>query len=72
MAALSGVIYASYVGYIDLNPVSLDEFILMLCMLIMVEGVGNFRGPFVGALVLFLIPDTVCCRQYTASGILFA
>ncbi|MBL7204159.1 MAG: branched-chain amino acid ABC transporter permease [Desulfobacteraceae bacterium] len=58
MAAVSGVIYASYVGYIDPSSASLDESILMLCM-VMVGGVGNIRGPIVGALVLLLIPEAL-------------
>lgn len=56
MAAVSGVIYASYVGYIDPSSATLDESILMLCM-VMVGGVGNFKGPLLGALVLLLIPE---------------
>jgi branched-chain amino acid transport system permease protein len=58
MAAISGVIYASYVGFIDPSAASLDESILMLCMVV-VGGVGNFRGPIVGALVLVLIPEAL-------------
>lgn len=58
MAAVAGAIYASYVGYIDPSAASLDESILMLCMVI-VGGVGNFRGPLVGALVLLAIPEAL-------------
>lgn len=55
-AALSGVIYSSYVSYIDPISASLDDSILMLCM-VLVGGVGNFRGPLVGAFVLLAIPE---------------
>ncbi len=55
-AGLAGVIYASYVGYIDPSNGSLDESILMLSALL-VGGAGNFRGPLVGAVVLLLIPE---------------
>jgi len=56
MAALAGAIYASYVSFIDPSTASFDESILMLCMVI-VGGVGNFRGPIVGALVLLMLPE---------------
>ncbi len=56
MVAVAGALYASYISYIDPSAASLDESILMLCMVI-VGGVGNFRGPLVGALVLLAIPE---------------
>ena len=56
LAAVGGVIYASYVSYVDPTAASLDESILLLCMLC-VGGMGNFRGPMVGALVLLLLPE---------------
>ncbi len=58
MASLAGAIYAGYVSYIDPSTASLDESILMLCMVI-IGGVGNFRGPIVGALVLLAIPEAL-------------
>lgn len=58
-AGIAGALYASYVSYLDPSSGSLDESILMLCM-VLVGGVGNFRGPIVGALVLLLIPE--CLR----------
>lgn len=57
-AALSGTIYSSYVTYIDPSSASLDQSILLLCMLI-VGGTGNFRGPLVGAAVLLAIPEVL-------------
>jgi len=56
MAAVGGVIYASYVTYIDPSAASLDESILLLCMLC-VGGMGNFRGPVVGAALLLILPE---------------
>jgi len=58
MVAIAGALYASYVSYIDPSTASLDESVLMLCMVI-VGGVGNFRGPLVGALVLLAIPEAL-------------
>ncbi len=56
VAGVAGAIYASYVNYIDPTVASLDESMLVLCM-VLVGGVGNFRGPLVGALVLIAIPE---------------
>lgn len=56
MAAAAGTVYASYISYIDPTSASLDDSILFLCM-VLVGGVGNFRGPIVGAAVLLAIPE---------------
>lgn len=56
LAAMAGAIYSSYVSYVDPSSASLDESILLLCM-VLVGGAGNFRGPLVGALVLLAIPE---------------
>jgi branched-chain amino acid transport system permease protein len=56
MAALSGAIFSSYVTYVDPTSASLDESILLLSMLC-VGGLGNFRGPIVGAIILTVIPE---------------
>jgi branched-chain amino acid transport system permease protein len=62
MAAIAGAIYASYVGYINPSAASLDQSILMLCM-VLVGGVSNLRGPLVGALVLLAIPELLRFAQ---------
>jgi len=56
LVAVAGALYASYVGYLDPSSASLDESILMLSM-VLVGGVGNFRGPIIGALVLIAFPE---------------
>jgi branched-chain amino acid transport system permease protein len=56
MVAVGGAIYAAYVGYIDPSAGNLEQSVLFLCMVI-VGGVGNFRGPLVGALILLLLPE---------------
>jgi branched-chain amino acid transport system permease protein len=56
--AVAGVLYASYVSYIDASSATLDESILMVCMLL-VGGVANFRGPLVGAAVLVALPEVL-------------
>jgi branched-chain amino acid transport system permease protein len=56
MVAVAGALYASYVSFIDPGVASLDESVLMLCMVI-VGGAGNLRGPLLGAVVLLSIPE---------------
>ena len=58
MVAAAGAIYASYVSYIDPGVSTLNESVLMMCMVI-VGGVGNFYGPLVGALILLAIPEAL-------------
>jgi branched-chain amino acid transport system permease protein len=58
MAAVGGTIYAAYVSYVDPSTASWDESVLMTCM-VLVGGVGNFRGPLVGAFLLLLIPEVL-------------
>jgi branched-chain amino acid transport system permease protein len=56
LVGIAGAIYAFYTGYIEPSATSLDNSILMLSMVI-VGGVGNLRGPLVGATVLLIIPE---------------
>lgn len=56
LVAVAGSLYAAYVGYLDPSSASLDESILMLSM-VLVGGVGNFRGPIIGALLLITFPE---------------
>jgi branched-chain amino acid transport system permease protein len=66
LAALGGALYAGYIGYVDPSAASLDESILMLCMVI-VGGVGNFKGPLVGAAVLIALPEALRFAQFPDS-----
>lgn len=56
--AVAGALYAAHVRYLDPSSANLDESILMLSMVI-VGGLGNFRGPLVGAAVLILLPEAL-------------
>ncbi len=56
LVAFAGALYAAHVSYLDPSSASLDESILMLSMVI-VGGVGNFRGPIIGAFVLIALPE---------------
>jgi branched-chain amino acid transport system permease protein len=62
LVAIAGALYSTYVSYIDPAAASLDESILMLAM-VLVGGMGNFRGPLVGAAVLLLIPEILRFAQ---------
>jgi branched-chain amino acid transport system permease protein len=56
--AISGFLYASYVSYIDPTSFNLDESIFILSALI-VGGLGNIRGPVIGALFVILLPEAL-------------
>lgn len=56
LVAIAGALYAAHVRYLDPSSASLDEGILMLSMVI-VGGLGNFRGPVVGAAILIGLPE---------------
>jgi branched-chain amino acid transport system permease protein len=56
MAATAGALYASYVSFVDPTSASIEENILMLSM-VLIGGVGNFRGPVLGAAVLLALPE---------------
>lgn len=56
IVAVAGALYASHVRYLDPSSASLDEGILVLSMVI-VGGLGNFKGPIVGAFTLIALPE---------------
>lgn len=55
-ASAAGVLYASYVTYIDPTSFTLDESILLLSILL-VGGAGNRIGSFVGTVFMILLPE---------------
>ena len=54
--AMAGFLYATYISYIDPTSFNLDESILILSAL-MVGGLGNLRGPVLGAVFIVLLPE---------------
>ena len=56
VAGLAGVLYASYVSYIDPTSFTLDESIFILSALF-IGGIGNTKGPILGALFVVLLPE---------------
>lgn len=55
-SGLAGLIYASYVSYIDPTSFTLDESIFIISALF-IGGVGNIRGPLLGATFVVLLPE---------------
>lgn len=55
-AAVSGALFAGYSYSIDPTICNVNESLLILCM-VLVGGIGNFKGPVVGAVVLIAIPE---------------
>jgi branched-chain amino acid transport system permease protein len=45
-------------SYVDPNFATLDDSVLLLTMVV-VGGVGNLRGPILGAVLLVLIPEAL-------------
>lgn len=55
-SGLAGLIYASYISYIDPTSFTLDESIFILTALF-IGGIGNIRGPILGATFVVFIPE---------------
>jgi len=53
---ISGLLYASYVSYIDPTSFNLDEAIFILTAVI-IGGTGNIKGPIVGAVFVVVLPE---------------
>jgi len=54
--AWAGMIYASYVSYIDPTSFTLDEAIFILSAVV-IGGTGNVKGPIAGAVFVILLPE---------------
>jgi branched-chain amino acid transport system permease protein len=55
-SGLAGLIYASYISYIDPTSFTIDESIFILTALF-IGGIGNIKGPIAGALFVVLLPE---------------
>ena len=55
-SGLAGLIYASYVSYIDPTSFTLDESIFIISALF-IGGIGNIRGPVLGAVFVVVLPE---------------
>lgn len=55
-SGLAGLIYASYVSYIDPTSFTLDESIFIITALF-IGGIGNVKGPVLGAVFVVILPE---------------
>jgi branched-chain amino acid transport system permease protein len=55
-AAISGVLYATYVTYIDPTSFTLAESIFQVSILLL-GGSGSHRGPIIGVLIMLMLPE---------------
>ena len=53
---ISGLLYASYVSYIDPTSFNLDEAIFILSAVI-IGGTGNIKGPVIGSIFVVVLPE---------------
>ena len=56
LAAIAGVLYASYLSFINVESFMLDTSVLVMAMVI-IGGAATVLGPIVGATLLMLIPS---------------
>lgn len=56
LAALAGVIYATYICYIDANSFTIMESIFIISIVI-IGGGGSLWGPVIGSVVLVSLPE---------------
>jgi len=56
MAAISGVIYAYYISFIDPTSFTVMESIFIISIVI-IGGAGSLKGPILGAVVLVTLPE---------------
>lgn len=55
-SSLAGLLYASYISYIDPTSFTIDESIFILTALF-IGGTGNVKGPIAGALFVVIVPE---------------
>jgi branched-chain amino acid transport system permease protein len=55
-SGLAGLLYASYISYIDPTSFTIDESIFILTALF-IGGTGNIKGPIAGALFVVFVPE---------------
>ncbi|TNE35086.1 MAG: branched-chain amino acid ABC transporter permease [Alphaproteobacteria bacterium] len=58
LAAVAGVMYASYLSFINVESFKLDTSVLIMAMVI-IGGTGTQAGPIVGAALLLLLPSLI-------------
>lgn len=56
LAAVAGALYASYMGFINVESFTLDTSVLLMAMVI-IGGTGTLLGPIAGTVILMLLPS---------------
>ena len=56
LASISGVIYATYITYIDPTSFTVMESIFIIAIVI-IGGAGSLKGPIIGTIVLVALPE---------------
>ena len=57
-AGIGGALFAPLLGYIDAGAFTLDRSIQFLMMVVM-GGFGRFEGPFIGAILVTVLPEVL-------------
>jgi branched-chain amino acid transport system permease protein len=57
-AGIGGALFAPLLGYIDPGAYTLDRSIQFLMMVVM-GGLGRFEGPFIGAILVTVLPEVL-------------
>jgi branched-chain amino acid transport system permease protein len=57
-AGIGGALFAPLLGYIDPGAFTLDRSIQFL-MMVVIGGLGRFEGPFIGAVLVTVLPEVL-------------
>jgi branched-chain amino acid transport system permease protein len=66
LVGIAGALYAGFVTFVDSTAFSLHVSLLMLSMVI-VGGMGNLRGPLLGAAVLIGLPEVLTYLRFPSA-----
>lgn len=58
LTAIAGVLYASYMSFVNVESFTLDASVLVMAMVI-IGGTGTIAGPIVGAALLLILPNAL-------------
>jgi branched-chain amino acid transport system permease protein len=57
-AGIGGALFAPLLGYIDPSAFWIERSIQFL-MIVVIGGLGRFEGPFIGAIVVVVLPEVL-------------
>lgn len=58
LTAVAGVLYASYMSFVNVESFTLDTSVLIMAMVI-IGGTGTIAGPILGAALLLILPNAL-------------